>query len=236
MLRKLSSAIRIVRGQTPSDPTVEEALLLKEAGAASEVIVLSAGGDDVAAALRQALAMGADRAILIQDPAFAAADPLDRATALAAAIRVENAELVFTGKTGVGDDHGQVGPMLGELLDRPHAGNATRIALEGARFTVWRGIEGAVEVIEGSLPAIVAWDKGEHEPRYATLKGIMSAKKKPLDVRPASELGVAPGAPRIVVEAMELPPPRPAGRLLTGEPAEVARELARLLREEAKVI
>jgi electron transfer flavoprotein beta subunit len=215
---------------------LEEALLLKEAGAAIEVVVLSAGGDEVQPSLRQALAMGADRAIHVHDPGFAASDPLDRAAALAAAIRGEEPGLVFAGKTGVGNDDGQVGPMLGELLDWPHAGNATRIAIEGGRFTAWRGIEGAVEVLEGTLPAVVAWDKGEHEPRYPSLKGIMSAKKKPLSVQAAAELGVTPGAARVVVGSMELPPPRPAGRILKGEPAETARELARLLREEAKVI
>ena len=215
---------------------LEEALLLKDGGTAPEVVVASAGGEEAQASLRQALAMGADRAILVEDPGFAASDPLDRASALAAMIRAEGPALVFTGKTGVGSDDGQVGPMLGELLDWPHAGNATRLSVEGGRFTAWRGIEGAVEVLEGELPAVIAWDKGEHEPRYASLKGIMSAKKKPLAVRPAGELGAVPGTPRVVVRSMELPPPRPAGRILKGEAAEAARELARLLRDEAKVI
>jgi electron transfer flavoprotein beta subunit len=215
---------------------LEEALLLKEAGSATEVGVVSAGGEEVQPTLRAALAMGADRAVCVLDPGFAASDPLSRAKALAAALSSEGAELVFTGKLGVGDDDGQVGPMLGELLDRPHVGNVFRLAVDGARFTAWRAIEGAVEVVEGALPAVIAWDKGEHEPRYASLKGIMAAKKKPLAVKPASALGVVPGPPTVARESLELPPPRPAGRLLTGEPAVAAKELARLLRDEAKVI
>jgi electron transfer flavoprotein beta subunit len=212
---------------------LEEALRLKEAGSASEVVVASAGGDEVQATLRQALAMGADRAIHVQQPALAAAEPLARATALAEAIREENPELVFTGKLGVGDDEGQVGPMLGALLDRPHVGNVVALTVDGARFTARRGIEGAVEVVEGSLPAVIAWDKTDHEPRYASLKGIMAAKKKPLAVKPAA----APAEPpRVVREGLELPPPRTKGRIITGSAEEAAVELARLLREEAKVI
>jgi electron transfer flavoprotein beta subunit len=202
---------------------LEEALLLKEAGRAAEVAVLGAGGDDVQPTLRHALAMGADRATLVQE-------------ALAAGIRAEGADLVFAGKLGVGGDEGQVGPMLGELLDRPHVGNVFKMTVDSERFTAWRAIEGATEVVEGRLPAVIAWDKGEHEPRYASLKGIMAAKKKPLDVKPAAGLSSAPGAPRIVRESLELPPPRQAGRILTGDAAETARELARLLREEAKVV
>jgi len=215
---------------------LEEALLIKESGAATEVVVLGAGDDGVQASLRQALAMGADRAIHASDASLAQADALTRARVLAAAIREESPELVFTGKTGVGDDEGQVGPMLGELLDRPHAGAVFELSLAGTRFTAHRGIEGAVEVVEGDLPAVIAWDKGEHDPRYPSLRGIMAAKKKPFTVRTAAELGVSIPAPLVVREALELPPPRPSGRILTGDPDETANTLARLLREEAKVI
>ena len=212
---------------------LEEALLLKEAGAVQEVVVVGAGDDAVAASLRQALAMGADRAIHVQDAALAGADALGRATVLSSALEAENPELVFTGKIGVGDDEGQVGPMLGELLDRPQVGSVFKLTLAGGTFTAFRGIEGAVEVVEGGVPAVISWDKGHHEPRYASLKGIMAAKKKPLAVVPAAS---APRAPHVVRESLTLPPPRPQGRLLGGTPQEAARELARLLREEAKVI
>jgi electron transfer flavoprotein beta subunit len=215
---------------------LEEALLIKEAGTAAEVVVLGAGDEGSQGSLRQALAMGADRAIHLSDASLTTADSLTRARALAAAIRDEAPELVFTGKTGVGDDEAQVGPMLAELLDRPHAGAVFELAVADGRFTAHRGIEGAVEIVEGALPVLIAWDKGDHPPRYPSLKGIMAAKKKPFTVRTAAELGLQPQAPLVVREALELPPPRPAGRLLSGDAGDAAVELARLLREEAKVI
>lgn len=215
---------------------LEEALLIKEGGGATEVVVLSAGDEGAQGSLRQALAMGADRAIHATDTFVATADALTRARVLAAAIREEAPDLVFTGKTGVGDDEGQVGPMLGELLDRPHAGAVFELALAGGRFTAHRGIEGAVEIIEGDLPAVIAWDKGQHAPRYPSLRGIMAAKKKPFATRTAAELGVATSVSLVVRETLELPPARPSGRLLTGDAGDAASTLARLLREEAKVI
>ncbi len=215
---------------------LEEALLIKDAGGSVEVVVSCAGGEGAQASLRQALAMGADRAIHLHDEAFATADALTRARALAALIREETPELVFTGKTGVGDDEGQVGPMLGELLDRPHAAGVVALAVSGSRFTAHRGIEGAVEIVEGDIPAVITWDKGEHAPRYPALKGIMAAKKKPFTVRTIADLGVTTSAFVVVRDSLELPPARPAGRLLTGDAGDAARELARLLREEAKVI
>ncbi len=215
---------------------LEEALLIKEAGGATEVVVLAAGDDGVQGSLRQALAMGADRAIHASGASLANADALTRARVLAAAIREEAPDLVFTGKTGVGDDESQVGPMLGELLDRPHAGAVFQLSLAERRFTAHRNIEGAVEILEGELPAVIAWDKGEHAPRYPSLRGIMAAKKKPFSVRTLAELGVTVPVPLVVREALELPPTRASGRLITGDAGEAASTLARLLREEAKVI
>ena len=215
---------------------LEEALLIKDGDTATEVVVVGAGDDGVQGSLRQALAMGADRAIHVSDPSLTTADPLTRARALAAAIREEAPDLVFTGKMGVGDDEGQVGPMLGELLDRPHAGAVDELSLAPGRFTAHRGIEGAVEIVEGALPAVIAWDKGKHQPRYPSLRGIMAAKKKPLVVKSASELRLSPPGSFVVREAIEPPPARPAGRLISGDAGEAASTLARLLREEAKVI
>jgi electron transfer flavoprotein beta subunit len=215
---------------------LEEALLIKESGGATEVVVLCAGDESAQASLRQALAMGADRAVHANDASFSGADALTRARVLAAAIREEAPELVFTGKTGVGDDEAQVGPMLGELLDRPHAGAVFELSLAGGRFTAHRGIEGAVEIVEGDLPAVITWDKGEHAPRYPSLRGIMAAKKKPFAVKTAAELNVSPSSALVVRESLELPPARPSGRVLTGDAGEAANTLARLLREEAKVI
>ena len=181
---------------------------------------MGAGDDGVQASLRQALAMGADRAIHVERRRRChGADALTRARVLAAAIREEAPELVFTGKTGVGDDEGQVGPMLGELLDRPHAGAVFKLALAGARFTAHRGIEGAVEIVEGRLPAVIAWDKGEHEPRYASLKGIMAAKKKPFAIERPAELGVAGARPLVVREGARATAARARrDACFTGEP------------------
>jgi electron transfer flavoprotein beta subunit len=216
---------------------LEEALLIKEAAqGGAEVVVLGAGDESAQSSLRQALAMGADRAVHVQDTALSSADALTRARVLAAAIREETPDLVFTGKIGVGDDEGQVGPMLGELLDRPHVGAVFELALSGTRFTAHRDVEGAVEIVEGEFPAVIAWDKGAHQPRYPSLKGIMAAKKKTFAVRTPAELGVAGLAPVVVRESMELPPGRPTGKLIDGDPAAAAAQLARLLREEAKVI
>ena len=218
---------------------VEEGLRLRDAQG-GEVVLVCAGPEGAQATLRQGLAMGADRAVLIQDPRFDRADGLARARALCAVARAESPDLVLAGKYGVGTDEGQTAIMLAELLDMPHAGSVSKLEIDGGRLTAWREVEGAVEVLEGSLPAVVTCDKGLNEPRYASLKGIMSAKKKPLDVKKPEDLGLdpadlAPGA-RVQWEALELPPPRKAGRVLTGDAAETSRELARLLREEAKVL
>ncbi len=218
---------------------VEEALRVREA-AGGEVVLVSAGREAAQASLRQGLAMGADRAVLVQDARLDFADALTRARALAEAVRPEAPDLVFCGKYGVGTDEGQTGPILAELLDLPHAGAVARLELREGTFTAYRGIEGAVEVLEGRLPALVTWDKTDHEPRYASLKGIMAAKKKPLAVR--SPVGASPAhdrgesSARLTWERLELPPARQGGRILEGDPDEVVRELVRLLREEAKVI
>ena len=218
---------------------LEEALLLRDAKG-GEVVVACAGKKAAEASLRQALAMGADRAVLIQDDALDRADALTRARALAALARAEGPDLVFTGKYGVGSDEGQVGPMLAEVLDLPHAAGVEHFEPGDGTFTARRGVEGAVEVLEGSVPAVVTWDKTAHEPRYPTLKGIMAAKKKPLDVKSPADLGLdaaeLAAGPRVVWESLELPPSRKAGRRIEGEPKEAAKELARILREEARVI
>jgi len=218
---------------------LEEALRIREARS-GEVVLVSAGREGAQASLRQGLAMGADRAIFVLDDRLDRADGYSRASVLAAVVRAEAPDLVFCGKYGVGTDEGQTGPMLAELLGLPHASQVSRLELEGRTFTAYRGIEGAVEVLEGELPALVTWDKTEHEPRYASLKGIMAAKKKPLEVRRADTLGVPLDGPstaaRLAWEGLELPPPRRRGRILEGDTDEIVRELVRLLREEAKVL
>jgi electron transfer flavoprotein beta subunit len=218
---------------------LEEALLLRDAGG-GEVVVACAGRKAAESSLRQALAMGADRAVLIQDDAFDRTDALVRAKALAALAKLVGPDLIFTGKYGVGSDEGQTGPMLAELLDLPHAAGVDHLEAKGPTFVARRSVEGAVEILEGSCPAVITWDKGEHEPRYPTLKGIMAAKKKPLEVKTPEEAGLDAselrGESRVVWESMELPPPRKAGRIVEGDAEQAAKELVRILREEAKVI
>jgi electron transfer flavoprotein beta subunit len=219
---------------------LEAALRIREGGGAEEVIVACAGPAAAQATLRQGLAMGADRAVLIQDDGFGRADGLVRAKVLAATARAEGAELLLLGKYGVGTDEWLTGPMAAELLDWPHVTAISELELDSGKFVAKREIEGATEVHEGSLPAVLTCEKGLNEPRYASLKGIMQAKKKPLEVKGPADVDVDPselgGGNKLVWEALELPPPRSGAKLIEGTADEAARELARLLREEAKVI
>jgi electron transfer flavoprotein beta subunit len=219
---------------------LEAALRLREAGRAAEVVVVGLGPAAVQTTLRQGLAMGADRAIHVQHEGYERADGLARARGLAAVARTEAPGLVLLGRYGVGTDEGQTGSMVAELLDLPCAAAASAFELSPTGYTARREVEGAVEVVEGPLPAVITCDKGMNEPRYPSLKGIMAAKKKPLEVKSPSELGLDEaelGAGRRVVwDLVELPPGRTAVRRIEGDPTEAARTLASLLRSEAKVI
>jgi electron transfer flavoprotein beta subunit len=217
---------------------LEQALRIRDASG-GEVVLVCAGREGSQPTLRQGLAMGADRAVLIQDGRLERCDGLVRSKALAAVARCEGAELVLVGKYGVGSDEWHTAPMLGELLDWPHATAVTKLTLGDGAFTAEKEIEGAVEIVEGRLPAVISCDKGLNEPRYASLKGIMQAKKKPLDLRTPADVQVDENdlaQPMLVWESLELPPPRRKGVLLSGSAVEAARELARILRDEEKVI
>jgi len=218
---------------------LEQALLIREAGE-GEVVLVCAGPESAQQTLRQGLAMGADRAILVQADGFDLADGLTRAKAVSAVVREEAADLVLLGKYGVGTDEAQTGPMIAELLDWPHACSISSLELADGAFTVERGIEGGVEVQQGQLPAVITCEKGLNEPRYPSLKGIMQAKKKPIDTKAPADVGIDEAelgaGKRLVWESLELPPPREAGRLIEGEPQQAAEELVRLLHEEKKVI
>ncbi len=207
---------------------VEQALRLKEKLAAGEVIVVSLGGAGAATTLRNALAMGADRAIHLKHDG--AGDPLQISRALATAVRATNPSIVWFGRQAVDDDAAQVGPMVAELLDLPCVTAIATFDLADQKATVERDIEGGREVVEVNLPAVFTTDKGLNEPRYASLKGIMAAKKKPIDEQ-AADLG----DPGLNVLALELPPARSAGRII-GQGVEAIPELIRVLREEAKVL
>jgi len=207
---------------------IEQALLLKEKLGAGEVVVITVGGAGAQTTIRNALAMGADRAIHLK--ADVVPDPLSVARALAAEIAALGAKFAWFGKQAVDDDAAQVGPMTAELLDWPCVTSIATFALDGERATVEREIEGGREVVEATLPAVFTTDKGLNQPRYASLKGIMAAKKKPIEDRP-----LAVGAPTLDILALELPPARGAGRIV-GSGIEGVAELVRVLREEAQVL
>ena len=208
---------------------LEQALRTKEKLGAGEVVVMSLGGAGVQTTLRNALAMGADRAVHLKSD-VAQPDPLTVAQALATELAVIGPEIVWFGKQAVDDDQAQVGPMVAELLDRPGVTVVAHFEIEGGRATAEREIEGGREVVVVELPAVFTAEKGLNEPRYASLKGIMAAKKKPIDEKPA-----ALGSAGLEILAMELPPGRAGGRVV-GTGVAAVSELVRLLRQEAKVI
>jgi electron transfer flavoprotein beta subunit len=217
---------------------IEEALRIREAKG-GEVVVVSVGPERVQSALRTGLAMGADSGVHVKDAALDATDTLGTARALAAAIRTLGpVDLVLCGQQGVGGDHSQVPGMLAELLDLPQVTVAVKIEIGDGQATVEREIEGARETWTTALPALVSTQKGLNQPRYAALKGIMAAKKKPVQVLDAAALGIdaATLAPKLRVSRLELPPPRPPVRMIEGDPDAQARELVRALHEDAKVI
>ncbi len=217
---------------------IEEALRIKEKKG-GEVVLVTVGPERAQSALRTGLAMGADSAVHVKDPLLDATDTLGMARALAAAIKtLAPFDLVLAGQQGVGGDNSQVPGLLAELLDLPQVTVAVKIEVEDGKAVVEREIEGAHERWETSLPAVISAQKGLNEPRYASLKGIMGAKKKAIEVKDVAALGLdaAGVAPRARVVALELPPARPAVRMIEGDADTQVKELLRLLHEEAKVI
>jgi electron transfer flavoprotein beta subunit len=208
---------------------VEEALRRKEAAGTGEVVVYTVGGDAAQETIRTALAMGADRGVLLKADAVPP-DPLPVARALAGALEGGGYDLILFGKLAVDDHHHATGVMVAELLGLPAVSAVSKLALEGGQGTAEREIEGGVEVVEFPLPAVITTEKGLNEPRYPALKGIMAAKKKPLEVKPVTLEGAG-------LEAMELayPPERQAGRIV-GEGADAVPALVAALRTEAKVL
>jgi electron transfer flavoprotein beta subunit len=217
---------------------IEEALKIKEAQG-GEVVLVTVGPDRAQSALRTGLAMGADSAVHVKDASLDGADTLATARALAGAVKtLASYDLVLCGQQGVGGDNSQIPGLLAEMLDLPQVTVAVKIDVRDGKATVEREIEGARETWETSLPAVISAQKGLNEPRYASLKGIMAAKKKPLEALDAAGVGLdaAAAAPKVKVTAMELPPARPAVNMIEGEADAQAKELIRLLHEEAKVI
>ncbi len=194
-----------------------------------EVVVLALGPDAVQETLRKGLAMGAARAVQLKadDVPF---DGLAIAQALAGELKDGGYDLVLFGRMATDSANGTVGPMTAELLGLPCVTAISHLEIANGRGTARRELEGSAETMEFPLPAVLTIDEGIARPRLASLKGIMAAKKKPLEVKPA-QLGEA----RLVVEAMALPPDRPPGRII-GEGADAVPELLKLLQNEAKVL
>lgn len=207
---------------------IEAALKHREAAGAGEVTVLTVGRAESAETLRTALAMGADNAVLLK--AESAAEGLAVAQAIASEVRERPFDLLLFGMRAVDDDQQAVGPMVAELLNLPSATVVTEFTVENGTVVAHREIEGGTEVVELNVPCVLTLTKGAYEPRYASLKGIMAAKKKPLEEKPA-QLGEAKSR----IASLTYPAERKAGRIV-GEGAAAVPELLRLLREEAKVL
>ena len=220
---------------------IEEALKIKEAKGEGEVTLLSLGWDKAAEALRTGLAMGADKAVHLNDAAFLDGDAHSIAVALAKAAQKMECDLILCGKQAIDNDNHQVGVRVAELLGVAHVGVVTKLELEDGKAVAHREIEGGSEVVEVPLPAVITCQKGLNEPRYASLKGIMKAKKKPLEAKAPADVDASPdevgkAGAKTTVLTMAPPEERAAGRVVEGEPEDAAREVVKLLREEAKVI
>ena len=208
---------------------VEEALQIKERLGSGEVTILCLGPDRVTSAIRTALAMGADNASHVKvDDTYL--DSFAVSVALSQALKDISFDLILMGKQAVGDDNSQIGPRLSALLDIPCISVVTKLDTADDTIIAEREVEGGVEVVEAKLPAIVTCQKGLNEPRYASLKGIMMAKKKPIE-----EVAVDVGEAKIATVKMEYPVAKKAGKIV-GEGADAVAELVRLLHEEAKAI
>lgn len=220
---------------------VEEGLQVKEKiGGDSTVTVVCMGSEEATEVIRTALAMGADDAVHISDPALENPDPFATASMLAAAIEEEGYDLIFCGKQAVDDDMAQVHCILAEKLGIPQVCNATGFDLPegGGEATVSRRVEGGDEKWKTSLPAVISCDKGLNEPRYASLPGIMKAKKKEIRKRSVADLGFSevPAPRSSILKWLPLPKGGECRMVEAEDAAGAAKELARLLREEAKVI
>lgn len=207
---------------------VEEAIRLKEAGTVSEIVALSIGAAKSEETLRNALALGADRAILVQTDDVL--EPLAVAKVFKAIAAEENPDLIMVGKQAIDDDCNQTGQMLSALLDWPQATFASKIEINGDNAQVTREVDAGLETINVNMPAVFTADLRLNEPRYASLPNVMKAKRKPLDKKDLTDLGLDTANRMTTIEVME-PPARDAGVLV-----ESVSELVEKLRNEAKVI
>jgi electron transfer flavoprotein beta subunit len=207
---------------------IEEAVKLKEAGKAEEIIAVTVGTSASQEQLRTTLALGADRAILVETDIEA--EPLGISKLLKAIVEKESPDIIILGKQAIDGDNNQTGQMLGALLGYPQATFASEVKIEGNKAIVTREIDGGLQTLSINLPAIITTDLRLNEPRYASLPNIMKAKSKPLDVIPADDLGVDI-TPRMTTLKVSLPPQREAGVMV-----ETVDDLLDKLKNEAKVI
>jgi electron transfer flavoprotein beta subunit len=211
---------------------VEEAIRLREAGNDVEIVAVGLGPTRYEDALRTALALGADRAVHVETDEQL--DPLAQAAVLASLIAAEGADLVFVGGKQADWDSAALGPALAEVLGWPHSDWTNSLTLEGTELTLTHDSDDGMEELRMALPAVVTTQQGLNEPRYPTLPNIMKAKRKDLAKRALEEFGSPVSRTVLVTQEIQTRPR--AGKMLTGDPVEAARELARLLRTEAKVI
>jgi electron transfer flavoprotein beta subunit len=220
---------------------VEEALRIKEAKGGS-VTVVSVGPQKAQETIRTALAMGADKGVHINDPAAEGSDALATAKLLAAAVKGLPFDLIICGQRGVDEDNYQVGAAVAEYLDIPQISLVNKAEVLDGKVRCHRVVEGGTVVVEAPLPALFTTQRGLNEPRYASLPGIMKAKKKPLEVKTTADLGLQPSAVgvagrKVLVQALRLPPERKAVRMVQADsPEAAAEELVRILHAEAKLI
>jgi len=224
---------------SPYDEIALEAAIRLKESKGGDVTVLSFGPDRVQQALRECLARGATKALHVKGET-ANADSLGIAKVLAAAIKTIPHDIVFFGKQGVGTDNSLVGPMVAEILGYPQVNVVTHLELGEGKVTAHRELEGAEEILEAATPAVITAQKGLNEPRYASLKGIMAAKKIPIDAKNVTDLGLQESDiynQRVTIVSLELPAEKSGGRKIDGaDPAVAAKEILKYIREEAKAL
>ncbi|KMP10758.1 electron transfer flavoprotein subunit beta [Candidatus Nitromaritima sp. SCGC AAA799-A02] len=221
---------------------VEEAIRIREKKPDTEITLVCLGPEGFRDALRAGLAMGADKAVHLLDPAFDALDGRGVSQVLARAVSSIGFDLILCGKQAVDDDMAQVGPALAVLLDIPCVTVVTQLEFSGewTQATITRQIEGGSEILESTLPVLLTCQKGLNQPRLPSLKGIMAAKKKEIQVLDADGIGIDPtsicGKDRIVQTHLELPPKRGNGQILEGSVQDSVSQLVKTLREDEKVV
>lgn len=219
---------------------IEEALKIKEKAGSGEVVIASFGDDSAKELIVKGLAMGGDRGLLISNSGLEKADSLAIAKVLAAAVKSEQPDVVLCGKQAIDDDNMHVGVMTAELLGWPHVNVVNKLELSGKNARVEREVEGGqIEVYDVELPAVFGANKSLNSPRYASLPGIMKAKRKPFESKTPSDIGVDAGAlgAKAKITGFAFPPEKPPGKVFQGQTVdEMVAQVVKLLREEAKVI